>query len=179
MNKLLLGATALVSVIAAAPASADITFNLFNVSLLTPAGGPAGTLTGSFTTNNTRTTVTGYNIVASAFGSFGGYTYTSANSGVTATILPTQYFQLDSAGSANELRLYFTAPLTNAGATLNSTFSYEFETSGGSRSASGSVVAATAAVPEPATWSLMLLGFGTLGYAMRRRGMARARVRFG
>ena len=33
-----------------------------------------------------------------------------------------------------------------------------------------------AAVPEPATWALTLVGFGAIGYAMRRRrpGMARA-----
>lgn len=29
-------------------------------------------------------------------------------------------------------------------------------------------VAITAAVPEPATWAMMLLGFGAIGYAMRR-----------
>ena len=30
-------------------------------------------------------------------------------------------------------------------------------------------VAATAAVPEPGTWAMMLLGFGAIGFAMRRR----------
>lgn len=30
--------------------------------------------------------------------------------------------------------------------------------------------AANAAVPEPATWAMMMLGFGAVGYAMRRRG---------
>jgi hypothetical protein len=34
------------------------------------------------------------------------------------------------------------------------------------------------AVPEPATWGLMLLGFGGLGYAMRRRRSASARIRY-
>lgn len=33
------------------------------------------------------------------------------------------------------------------------------------------------AVPEPATWSLMLLGFGSVGYAMRRRARASAYIR--
>ena len=36
----------------------------------------------------------------------------------------------------------------------------------------------TAAVPEPATWGLMLLGFGTLGFAMRRRAKVRTNVSF-
>ena len=38
--------------------------------------------------------------------------------------------------------------------------------------------AATAGVPEPATWAMMMLGFGGMGYAMRRRATVGARVRF-
>lgn len=34
------------------------------------------------------------------------------------------------------------------------------------------------AVPEPATWALMILGFGVVGGAMRRRQSATAKVRF-
>jgi hypothetical protein len=34
------------------------------------------------------------------------------------------------------------------------------------------------AVPEPATWALMILGFGAVGGAMRRRQSVAARVRF-
>jgi hypothetical protein len=33
-------------------------------------------------------------------------------------------------------------------------------------------------VPEPSTWAMMLLGFGAIGYAMRRRRAATPRVRF-
>ena len=33
-------------------------------------------------------------------------------------------------------------------------------------------------VPEPATWAMMLLGFGALGFAMRRRKTATPRVNF-
>jgi hypothetical protein len=39
------------------------------------------------------------------------------------------------------------------------------------------ISAATPAVPEPATWGMMMLGFGALGGAMRRQ-RATARVRF-
>jgi hypothetical protein len=35
-----------------------------------------------------------------------------------------------------------------------------------------------AAVPEPATWALMILGFGAVAGAMRRRSAQRATVRF-
>jgi hypothetical protein len=39
-------------------------------------------------------------------------------------------------------------------------------------------VAAVAGVPEPATWALMMLGFGGVGYAMRRKPKPGMRVRF-
>jgi hypothetical protein len=38
-------------------------------------------------------------------------------------------------------------------------------------------VFATGGVPEPATWAMMLFGFGSLGYSMRRKKV-RARIRF-
>jgi hypothetical protein len=39
-------------------------------------------------------------------------------------------------------------------------------------------VALTPAVPEPATWALMIAGFGLIGAAMRRRQRARVTVNF-
>lgn len=36
----------------------------------------------------------------------------------------------------------------------------------------------TVAVPEPATWALMMLGIGAVGYAMRRRQSANVRYNF-
>jgi hypothetical protein len=38
--------------------------------------------------------------------------------------------------------------------------------------------AVSGAVPEPATWALMILGFGAVGGAMRRRQTVKATVRF-
>jgi hypothetical protein len=35
-----------------------------------------------------------------------------------------------------------------------------------------------APVPEPATWAMMMLGFGGLGYTLRRRPTVGARIRF-
>ncbi|MGR6331175.1 PEPxxWA-CTERM sorting domain-containing protein [Sphingomonas sp. XXL09] len=37
---------------------------------------------------------------------------------------------------------------------------------------------ATAAVPEPATWALMILGMGAVGFAMRRRSKVSTTLRF-
>lgn len=37
-------------------------------------------------------------------------------------------------------------------------------------------LAATAAVPEPATWAMLITGFGLIGHAMRRRGQARPAI---
>ena len=37
---------------------------------------------------------------------------------------------------------------------------------------------ATPAVPEPATWAMMLMGFGAMGYAVRRPRKAAVRIRF-
>ncbi|MEH3120469.1 MAG: PEPxxWA-CTERM sorting domain-containing protein [Sphingomonas phyllosphaerae] len=34
------------------------------------------------------------------------------------------------------------------------------------------------AVPEPATWAMMMLGFGVVGFAMRRKAKVNTRVRF-
>ncbi|WP_375404086.1 PEPxxWA-CTERM sorting domain-containing protein [uncultured Sphingomonas sp.] len=65
------------------------------------------------------------------------------------------------------LNYYGYAYTTNA--RLNS---YGFETVAG-REVTATVEQAVAAVPEPGTWALMVLGFGAVGYAMRRR---RARV---
>ena len=43
---------------------------------------------------------------------------------------------------------------------------------------SGPVVTPPGAVPEPATWAMMLAGFGAMGFAMRRRGKVSTAVRF-
>lgn len=69
------------------------------------------------------------------------------------------------------LTAYFTGPVsfqTDKGAVQLSSFS---------NGTFGSTV--SAAVPEPATWAMMLLGFAAVGFAMRRRtGTVRTSVKF-
>jgi hypothetical protein len=61
----------------------------------------------------------------------------------------------------------FGGTLNGAGNTIVSTpGSFVFSTQGGTLT---SFSATAVAVPEPATWALMLLGFGGIGMAMRRR----------
>jgi hypothetical protein len=165
------GCAAMLSVCATA-AHADQRFNLIGVTLATPGGTAAGTLTGYFVTNDALSSVISFDINASQSGSFAGFTYNPSTASVTAAVLPSQFFQLDSFSASNELRLFFNSPLTQNGTTLSPLNSYEFETSGGSRLLTGSVVNANAtsgAVPEPASWAMMILGMGAVGYALRRK----------
>ena len=53
-----------------------------------------------------------------------------------------------------------------------------FEINQGSSVFSYTTGAVSAAVPEPATWGMMLLGFGAMGYAMRRRTKVRTNISF-
>ena len=66
-----------------------------------------------------------------------------------------------------------------AGATAGDTFSIVTTAGEGTTATLGGVsFDAVSAVPEPASWAMMLIGFGGLGCVLRRRAKGDARVRF-
>nr|WP_312162199.1 PEPxxWA-CTERM sorting domain-containing protein [Phenylobacterium sp.] len=168
MKRLLAITAAIAAIASAAPAWAAKTFVLDGVTL---QGG--GTLTGSFTTDDALSSLLGINIVASAgtlgSGVFSTFTYDNASLADWVS-LPTQGFRISTAGYAQQLRLDF-FPLTETGTNLLNT-SYEFQSSGGPRTVTGGRVMldVPSAVPEPASWAMMITGFGIAGSALRARG---------
>lgn len=48
----------------------------------------------------------------------------------------------------------------------------------GNGNLTNSPVAVAGAVPEPATWAMMLMGFGGIGFALRRRSTVRTTVAY-
>lgn len=52
-------------------------------------------------------------------------------------------------------------------------------TTGDGGSYSGTATFTAAPIPEPATWGMMIAGFGALGFAMRRQRKPRVKVAFG
>ena len=67
---------------------------------------------------------------------------------------------------------YLTLPVSGGEQTINVT-----GTSGGNASYAGTLAFAVSAIPEPATWAMMIGGFGIVGGAMRRR-KAQVRVTY-
>jgi hypothetical protein len=109
----------------------------------------------------------------SCIGAAGGNCVSGPN-GATLGNTATGSFTLDYPGSATQLTLNnFVVRYQSTGLNAN-----------GSGTGTGTEVPTppVPAVPEPSTWALLLLGFGAIGYAMRRRnersGLATSRVRF-
>ncbi len=171
MRKTLLTAFASLTamMMASAPASAAITFNLNNVNF---NGG--GSLTGSFTTSDDLSTLLDFSITTTAnnygfFGNFPGATYTLANA---SNVLWSSVLGLsaDFSSPISQIGLLFAAPLTSNGTALALSDETVVKWNGGIRFATSGTV--SAAVPEPATWALMIAGFGIAGASLRRRKVA-------
>ncbi|MCW2387859.1 hypothetical protein M2336_002762 [Sphingobium sp. B1D7B] len=170
MRKSLLAAASLgAMLLAAAPASAAVTFTLDDVNFV---GG--GALTGSFTTSNDLSTLLDFSISTTKnnygfFGNFPGDTYTLADA-LGFTWSSTLGLSASFLSPISSISLVFASPLTADGTSLALSNETVVKWNGGTRFAlSGSVSPVAAPVPEPATWMMLIGGFAIAGTMMRRR----------
>lgn len=154
---------------------------------------------GAFAVATPATAATTIGLTQSADGTYSGTTGTVIPA--AGSFSDEYHFAVPTAGSvsASVISLSFTGGLTLASGTLNGSaltltkvsdfvYTLTLPTAGipsitnpqklvinGSSQGGGSYTANVtfAAVPEPATWALMILGFGVVGYSMRRRPAVR------
>jgi hypothetical protein len=165
-------AAALLSLAAPMPAeAAALVWNLDNV-VFTDGGGASG----SFTFDSDTGVISTFSIAVSGGNTdlFPALTYSNANSVAVNDFNVAGIFNFRLDGSTRQLRLAPATALTNAGATVNLDLANLFQAECFNclpfrRVTSGALVASTPAVPEPGTWAMMLLGFGAMGFALRRR----------
>lgn len=170
MKKSVLAAAAFASMIfGATSANAAKTFNLSGVTF-----SDGSTVTGSFTTNDAVSAVTNYSIATSGFLA---QTYTQANgfASINSSSLSfTAYgFIFDQV-----LRLDLSRALSTSGASVTGGSESVFILSRSVANGGTVSLSTTPAVPEPATWALMILGMGAVGFAMRRRKIVNMTIRF-
>jgi hypothetical protein len=165
--RIAMAAPALALAFVAAPVQATVTFNV------TGTYSDGGTLSGTFTTDDALTTLESTSLTVSG-GTLGldGVIFNDASYITAGTQdLPNSFSLLALSSVDKSLSLVFSSALTLSGATL-STASDNYQQFVGTRTiVSGSVVNPNApdTLPEPATWAMMLLGFGGIGFQLRRR----------
>jgi hypothetical protein len=170
LKKLLLaGLVASASIVAIAPASAatlDVSSGFANFA-------------GSRTTTGTFQDVFTFDLTGKNFGSGSISTRLLRNMNgavisdldFLSVLLNGTAFTLDESNSdAAEARFLSSSPLLNGLNTL--TVNYKIDTArGGTRVGYAGTLNVTPAVPEPASWALMIGGFGLVGGTMRRRSV--------
>jgi hypothetical protein len=98
----------------------------------------------------------------------------ASSNGIDVMVGGTSIFNVTGAGAGNTVwtpyQLFITTTVVNT--------SLRFSAIGTSNSLGGYLddIRLVSAVPEPATWAMMLLGFGGIGFAMRRRRTTTGRV---
>lgn len=166
-------------------ASAATTFRLSDIAFEDGAK-----ITGEFTANDALTEISAYNVTAemSRDGQFSSSHFINDDRQDNYAIFYSTYDASDILVPNNTLvfnkdgaTLYLGFNKTIDGSKADLLFAFEGQgfskRSGPSGGSITSISSVTAAVPEPATWAMMLVGFGGIGFAMRRRsGKVRTRI---
>ena len=164
---LILGAAA-AALTFSAPATAAVIFDLSDVQLV-----DGGTLTGWLEVSDDLGTLLDFSITSSTnsghpYPSFTGRTYTFADK-TAYTWNTTQGLWSQFGDPFAQLNIFVVKQLTGEGGSLAVTTS-ETQTTGTRWLTKGDLVARQAGVvPEPATWAMLIAGFGLVGASMRRR----------
>jgi hypothetical protein len=168
LNRLSLMAAA--SFAAFVPAQASAAQFIFNFSTTTPLIGGPGSGSGVITTNDVTIDSRGFTAqtITGITGTFNGSNVT----GLATPFGANNLFYLTGPSFVDGSGLGF---ITAVGTSVNLFFqdsagSFRINTTGPFTSSfvSASSSAVAAAVPEPGTWLMMLLGFGAIGAGMRR-----------
>jgi hypothetical protein len=164
MKKILsyiLGGVAALTVGSAAQAAQFITIS-----------GPSGTfgddtvLAGSFTRTFQFVTPAGFNLASADISTVQAGNNALTNIDFSTVTLNGVNFNVVLGTGVQEFRNLLNQALISGGNNVITVTG----TSGGEASFSGNLsFAAVSAIPEPATWGMMLVGFGAVGYSMRRR----------
>ena len=180
MSRFAIMGVAAIAIMASTPAMAQQQYTFDFTTTGAPFFGVAGTGSGTLTTNGITIDSRGFTaqMITAITGSFNGSTITGLASPFGANNL----FYVTGPSFVDGSGLGFN---TTAGTSVNLFFqdsvgSYRINTTGPFTSSlvTARSSAAVAAVPEPATWAMMLLGFGGIGVAMRRRRKAVAYPQF-
>lgn len=168
MRKSLLLAVALAALSTAAPASAAM--YSFNFSGANFFGSPANAIgSGVFTTSDVATSVLGRTAfsITSITGMVNGSAINAPNTGASyGNYFTTGGTFLDGTGlrfftnAGNDVRFFFQDTVSQYRVNTFSPGASAFVTA---------TSAALPAVPEPGAWAMLILGFGGVGLAMRRR----------
>jgi len=149
--------------------AANLDFQLSNVKF-----DDGTSLTGDFTIDDVTGNLVSFDI-KSEDGTLPGFEYTTGMDTYHNLFYANEYIFVNPAYT-QYVSLTFAAPLTTGSNALVAGPSYECNNCGlGRYVVSGAAV--SGAVPEPASWALMLGGFGAIGGAMRSR--RKAAVSFG